>query len=79
MDSLLVMAGAGRCYSDCLMWEPEWSELTKGKRNICNQSRDERAYRELGHAGEMKGSCSVVSAWQSYNGKPGREQTVEKD
>jgi hypothetical protein len=58
---------------------PEWSELTKGKRDVCNQSRDERVYRESGHAGEMKGSCSVVSAWQSCNGKPGREQTVEKD
>lgn len=31
MDSLLVMSRGRRCYDDRSMWEPEWSELPKGR------------------------------------------------
>ena len=31
MDSLLVTGRGRRFYDDRSMWEPEWSELTKGK------------------------------------------------
>jgi hypothetical protein len=65
MNSLLVTGRGRRCYGDRSRWEPEWSELTKG------------IYGD--RATLVKGSCSVVSACQSCNGNPGREQTVEKD
>ena len=34
MDSLLVTGRGRRCYDDRSMWDPEWSELIKGKGHL---------------------------------------------
>jgi hypothetical protein len=77
MDSLLATGRGRRCYDDRSMWEPEWSELTKGRGRLHMVIRWV-CLRRSAKLVKCRAATPGVSARQTYEGKPIQETDCRK-